>query len=294
MTDSVRRTDTPTIDAIDIKKAAIGVVKNRPITISLWVIGLILAVFGTGCGVNELQVQKYNAMLEQASRMDETGRKRAVQKLEKKQEIYYKKKGWFWQCDPECQTAYEQMQGAQAAVDKYEEMVQEQVNEARRKVGIWSSIGVQDVRNKFWSAWQTGKDMAMRHTMFDAFFMMMPGSREETLLSVIAKLVMQYIINLTFGLICSLFIFLYTLYGLIISYGESMLSGLAFFLVVLIAGTATLATYLFAIYGTVLGGGYYLAKQAALHDDARGGRRQHIGNQQQHMYRPSSRRYHHD
>merc|ERR1712187_140002 len=78
------------------------------------------------------------------------------------------------------------------------------------------------------------------------------------------------------GLITSFFFFLYGVYGLIVSYGESTMSGLAFFLLVLIAGMATIGTYLMAIYGTVAGGGMYLMKQAAkqqaLHGDRPGGR----------------------
>jgi len=74
---------------------------------------------------------------------------------------------------------------------------------------------------------------------------------------------MQYIINLTMGLISAFFFFLYNVYHLIVSYGEPMLSGLAFFLLVMMAGLATVGTHLGAIYGTVAGGGLFLLKQAA-------------------------------
>merc|ERR1719444_646617 len=99
--------------------------------------------------------------------------------------------------------------------------------------------------------------------MMDAFFMMMPGGKEETAVSMILKLVMQYIINLTMGLIGAFVFFIYSVYGLIVSYGEPALSGLAFFLLVLVAGMSTVGTYLVAIYGTVAGGGLWLVKQAA-------------------------------
>merc|ERR1719428_1028510 len=98
--------------------------------------------------------------------------------------------------------------------------------------------------------------------MMDAFFMMMPGSREESFASVIIKLVFQYVVNLTMGLIGAFFYFVYSVYTLIQSYGESFLSGLAFFLLVLISGMSIVGSYLVAIYGTVAGGGYYLIKQA--------------------------------
>merc|ERR1719336_3113952 len=79
----------------------------------------------------------------------------------------------------------------------------------------------------------------------------------------ILKLVLQYIMNLTLGIIGAFFYFVYAVYQLIVSYGEPTLSGLAFFLLVLVASLATVGSYLFAIYGTVAGGGLYLMKQAA-------------------------------
>merc|ERR1719264_2118675 len=77
--------------------------------------------------------------------------------------------------------------------------------------------------------------------------------------------------NLTVGLIGALFFFVYNVYQLIVSYGEPTLSGLAFFLLVLVAAMATVGTYLLAIYGTVAGGGIYLLKQAAKNAAVEGG-----------------------
>merc|ERR1719384_2320067 len=77
--------------------------------------------------------------------------------------------------------------------------------------------------------------------------------------------------NLTIGLMGAFVYFIYNVYHLIVSYGEPALSGLAFFLLVLVAGVATVGTYLIAIYGTVAGGGIYLVKQAAKQAAVEGG-----------------------
>jgi len=92
------------------------------------------------------------------------------------------------------------------------------------------------------------------------------------MVSYFVKLAMQYIINLTLGLMGAFCFFIYNVYTLIVSYGEPMLSGLAFFLLVLVAGVATVGSYLFAIYGTVAGGGIYLLQQAAKQAAVEGGR----------------------
>merc|ERR1712216_756397 len=76
------------------------------------------------------------------------------------------------------------------------------------------------------------------------------------------KLFFQYLVNLTMGLCGAFVYFVYNLYTLIVAYGEPAMSGLAFFLLVLVAGISTVGTYLFAIFGTVAGGGAYLVKQA--------------------------------
>ena len=73
------------------------------------------------------------------------------------------------------------------------------------------------------------------------------------------------IMNWTMGLIGMFFCFVHNVYTLIVSYGEPAMSGIAFFLLVLVASVATVGTYLCAIYGTVAGGSLYLMKQAAKH-----------------------------
>merc|ERR1719215_698614 len=120
--------------------------------------------------------------------------------------------------------------------------------------------------------------------MMDAFMMAMPGSREESIVSVILKLVLQYVVNLTMGLIFSLAFFIYNTYCLVVAYGESFMSGLAFFLLVVVASAATVGTYLGAIYGTVVGGGVYLVKQAAKQAALEGENRQRRPQMQNNPY----------
>ncbi|CAE8718595.1 unnamed protein product [Polarella glacialis] len=111
-----------------------------------------------------------------------------------------------------------------------------------------------------------------QHTMMDAMFMAFSGGEKETAMSMAMKLLMQYIVNLTMGIIGAFVFFVYNVYTLVVSYGESALSGLAFFLLVVVAGMATVGTYLVAIYGTVAGGGIFLLKQAAKQAAVEGGR----------------------
>jgi len=246
-----------------VVRTATHVVKQRPVGVSMWVIGCLLAAFAKGFSVDDATMESYTVTLQHAKEVSSKDLSKALETLRVAEHRYQNAKGWFWSCDQKCQKAKDQVGMAQADVARVQAMEQKIVNEARREVGIWSVCGVQDVRDSFWSAWTSGKDIAARYTMMDAMFMMLPGSQEESMMSFFFKLLMQYIINLTMGLIGALFFFVYNVYHLIVSYGEPMLSGLAFFLLVMMAGLATVGTYLGAIYGTVAGGGLFLLKQAA-------------------------------
>jgi len=254
------------VDDLDIGgivvKTATAIVKNRPVSVSLWVVGLLIAAFANGFQVDEVTRESHAINLQQASEVDAKELEKAYRAYHRADEQYRAAKGWFWSCDERCQRAYDKVGMAKQDMMRVQAKRDRLITEARQEVGIWSTFGVADVRKSFWAAWQSGKDFAARYTMMDAMFMMFAG-KEETLVSMMVKLLFQYIINLTMGIIGAFFFFLYNVYSLIVSYGEPTLSGIGFFLLVTVSASATIGTYLFAIYGTVAGGTVYLVKQAA-------------------------------
>lgn len=270
------------VDELDVGAIVVStvknVVKNRPISVSLWVLGLLIAAFANGFAVDDLTRESYSMTLQMAEEVDRKELGMALRNFQEADSRYYNAKGWFWSCDNRCQKAKDRADMAQAEVNRVQKKRDGIMSDARKEVGIWSVYGVREVRDAFWRAWKSGKDFAARYTMMDAMFMMI-GGKEETAMSMIMKVIMQYIINLTMGLIGAFFFFMYSAYTLVVSYGEPALSGIAFFLLVLVAGVATVGSYLCAIYGTVAGGGLYLvkqaAKQAALKGE-QGGRRQQV------------------
>jgi len=267
--ESLKKVEDLDIGAL-VATTVTNVVKKRPISVSLWVVGLLLAAFANGFQVGDEARESYSVTLQMAEEVDRTELNKALRHLGVAEDRYYNAKGWFWQCDNRCQKEKDKAGMARAEVERLQRKRDQIMTDARREVGIWSTFGVKDVRESFWRAWKSGKDFAARYTMYDALFMMI-GGKEETAVSMIMKLVMQYIINLTMGLIGAFFFFIYNVYTLVCSYGEPALSGIAFFLLVLVAGMATVGTYLFAIYGTVAGGGLYLVKQAAKQAAVEGG-----------------------
>lgn len=247
-----------------------SVVKNRPVSVSLWALGLLLAAFANGFAVGKDSEERYEVTLRAAEKVDRKELSEAMIEMSHAERRYYNSKGWF-SCDRACERNRDSYNMARNRMEQVKAKRDQIMSEARGEVGIWSTFGVGEVRAAFWSAWQSGKDWAARVTMYDALFMAV-GGRDETMATMVMKLVGQYIMNLTMGLIGMLFFFVYNVYTLVVSYGESALSGLAFFLLVAIAGLATVGTYLVAIYGTLAGGGIYLAKQAAKQAAVEGGR----------------------
>lgn len=237
-------------------------VKNRPVSVSLWVIGLLIAAFANGFTVDDATRESHSINLQHANDVDAKELEKAFRSYHRADQQYRETKGWFWSCDERCNRAYDKVGMARAEVDRVQAKRDRLITDARQEVGIWSTFGVGDVRKSFWAAWQSGKDFAARYTMMDAMFMMFAG-KEESMASMMVKLFFQYLMNLTMGIIGAFFYFIYNVYTLIVSYGETTLSGIAFFLLVLVAAVSTIGTYLFAIYGTVAGGTVYLVKQAA-------------------------------
>eukprot|EP00397_Hematodinium_sp_SG-2012_P026974 GEMP01028311.1.p1 GENE.GEMP01028311.1~~GEMP01028311.1.p1 ORF type:complete len:285 (+),score=41.58 GEMP01028311.1:45-899(+) len=262
------------IGSIAIRKT-VEFVKRRPVVTSLYVIGLLAAALGTGFKVTTDAIQHYQEGMARANHVTSSDLARAVNELKRADLEYYNVKGWFWQaCDERCQKAKTRYMISEARVAEVTARRDEIMTNARREVGIWSTLGVQDVRNSFWSSWERGKEQAKRWTMMDAFMAMLPGGREETLISMVFKLIMQYLVNLTVALLGACIYFMYSVYTLVVAYGESFVSGMFFFGLVFCAGTSIFMTYMGMLFGVTAGGVYYVQKQAQKQRIAAGARPQ--------------------
>eukprot|EP00930_Biecheleria_cincta_P041484 TRINITY_DN28439_c0_g1_i1.p1 TRINITY_DN28439_c0_g1~~TRINITY_DN28439_c0_g1_i1.p1 ORF type:complete len:359 (-),score=61.19 TRINITY_DN28439_c0_g1_i1:74-1150(-) len=236
-------------------------VQQRPVLVSTWVFGLLVASLAGGFPVSESAQEAYTVMKNHSDAIGSVEITRALHELRVSESNYYATKG-FWSCDENCTRSYDRLQMAQAELARASRHREEALAEARSEVGIWSSFGVQDVRDRLWSSWKSGKDFAERLTWWDAVFLTV--GRDEPIQQVILRMVLKYTLNLTLGLISCFCYFVYSVYGLIVSYGSSFLSGAAFFLLALVAGLSVVSAYLGSMYA-VVGGGYMMyMKQSAI------------------------------
>ncbi|CAD7957281.1 unnamed protein product [Amoebophrya sp. A25] len=256
-----RRTEEGGPNAGVIIAAATGFVKRRPVTVSLWVVGLLVAALGNGFAVSMQQMETYQDAMSHAHHVTDRELGQARRLFKEADQRYYNAKGWFWSCDANCQKMLSRRDLAQARLLEVESKRDNLIKEARQTVGIWSTIGVQEVRERFWGAWEQGKETAKRWTMMDAIFMALPGDRERTFVQVILQIIFQYLTNLTIGMISAMFIFLTNVAYLVYNYGESFLSGIAFFALVVVSCVAVVSTYLGVLGGAVVGGVTYVVNK---------------------------------
>merc|ERR1719152_531611 len=130
-------------------------------------------------------------------------------------------------------------------------------SDAKAAVGIWSQYGIDDVRERFWKAYQDGKDFAKRMTFWDVMFGV-GGSRDEELYVTLLRWLGQIMMSFTVGLVSALFSFCFSLVSMIWEYKASYLTGLLFFAVAMTGASAMVATFIGGMYATAAGGVYML------------------------------------
>lgn len=165
---------------------------------------------------------------------------------------------------------------------------------ARQAVGLWSAVGVADVRRLFWQSWEEGKAFAKRMTFWD---IMLAGTsrREETLVAVLLRWLSQFLMNLSLGLISAVrapparprgsaiarppipftllprpppyppqvLWFSARAVSLVFSYQPGIVSGGAFVAISVFGAAGSVLLFLALCYTAAIGGVYLVAKQAA-------------------------------
>jgi len=136
-------------------------------------------------------------------------------------------------------------------------------SEAKSQVGLWSQYGVDEVRERFWKAYQSGKDFAKRMTFWDVMLGTGGRGRDEELLGTLLRWLGQIMMNFTVGLISALFSFMFALVSMIWEYKASYLSGILFFAVAMSGASAMVATFIGGMYATAAGGVYMVIKSSS-------------------------------
>ena len=229
-----------------------------------WVLGLY-ALFLAGAPYTPTvqEEQRYADLMTQAVFSEELRQAQHALMVEQRQldEVNV----WFWWTrspyDRLVPEARRRVAEARAIFDAESRQRDELVSEAKSTVGIWSAYGVEEVRERFWKAYQSGKDFAKRMTWWDVLLGGVSRRDEEAWVSIM-RWVGQIMMNFTVGLISALVSFFFSLLSMLWEYKASYASGIAFFVVAMSGASAMVALFIGGMYGTAVGGVYILAKNA--------------------------------
>uniref|UniRef100_A0A7S2VYJ2 Uncharacterized protein n=1 Tax=Eucampia antarctica TaxID=49252 RepID=A0A7S2VYJ2_9STRA len=231
---------------------------------------LVLLIFTTGTKLTLQQRQQYNSIM---NTIDLKAEYDASDRYGRAAHAYQSSKGWFT-CDGLCQRNKRRMEAVKQDLDEVRAEGNARMSDAKSKAGLFSEVGVAEVKDSFWDYFHKGKQFAKRRSMWDALFMGMRSmGRDENILEYCLKLLLQVLINFSLGLIGALFIFVWGLWTIVNSYQPDPLTAAAFFVGATCAGFAFVSTYLFLIYGAAAGSVYGLAKVVESNARLQNGRR---------------------
>lgn len=233
--------------------------RNKVITGSYLFGILVLCIAGSGTKLTYDQRREYNRIL---STIDLDAEYEASSRYYSADQAYRASKGWF-SCDSLCMRNKERMENAKYRLDQVRAVGNSKMSDAKATAGVFSEIGVGEVKDSFWGYFTQGKRFAKRQSMWDAMFMGMRSmSRDESMIEYAFKVLLQFLINFSMGLVMALIIFIFGLASIVKSYQPNPITAVAFFLSAVCAAFAFVATYLFLIYGAAAGSVYGVAKFA--------------------------------
>lgn len=242
--------------------------RNKFITGSYLLGILVLAFFSSGTQLTRQQMREYNEIM---SKIDLQAEYDATNDYWNARNAYHATKGWFT-CDGLCQRNKRRMEQAERALNDIRKEGQARMSDAKSVAGLFSEVGVGEVKDSFWQYFYAGKQFAKRQSMWDALFIgirQISRGRDETWIEYGLKLLMQVLLNFSMGLIMALIMFVIGLWTIVRSYQPTPLVAVVFFVAAACAAFAFVVTYLLAVYGAAATGVYGVVKFGETYSRAR-------------------------
>ena len=255
--------------AVLAARYVINRIKKHYIMSSIYFVGLLAAVIGSGLSVTNEQRSVYEQQVSRAQTITGTDLTRLARELYINEQLYYKHKGWF-SCDSTCMVYHDKCEGLRRQLKSVKDQRDGILLEGRQTVGAWSVYGISDLRRAFWQAWEDGKEAARRMTMLDAVFIglgSMTGSnsdRDNSFIITLIRIILQFVANLTFGLMTAFVVFAFEAWSIISSYGPSVLSHIALFGLTLAASGSVVTSAIGGIAGCTVAGIYWVYRTAEM------------------------------
>jgi len=239
--------------------------RNHKVISGSYLLGILtLLLVGSGTKLSYQQSRDYNDIM---NTIDLQAEYDASQDYWHARNAYQATKGWFFSCDHLCQRNKRRMEDMERVLNDVRREGQARMSDAKSIAGVFSEVGVDEMKDSFWSYFSAGKQFAKRQSMWDLMFMGMRSmmsrrARDESTMEYVIKILMNVLINFSIGLIMSLVFFIIGLWTIIKSYQPNPIVAVVAFVCASCAAFSFVATYLAAMYGAAAGGLYGLAKVA--------------------------------
>lgn len=228
-----------------------------------YIFGIAFLLFvGNGFQLSLQQKKEYHHIMNQ---IDLQAEFEASENVWRARQAYQASRGWFWSCDGLCQRNQKRLKQAEQTLREIRNEGQARMSDAKSIAGIFSEVGVGEVKDSFWQHFSSGKQFAKRQSMWDALFIgvrQMHRGRDESWIEFALKVLMQVLLNFSMGLIMALVFFVVGLWSIVNSYQPNPVIAVLFFVGAVCAAFAFVASYLLAVYGAAATGVYGLIKVA--------------------------------
>lgn len=234
--------------------------KKHKVISGSYILGILfLFLIGSGTKLTYDQRREYNYLM---NKVDVQAEYDASRYYAQTMQAYRATKGWF-SCDYVCQRNKQRMENAKYTLDQVRRDGYEIMSNAKSVAGLFSEVGVEEVKDTFWEKFHSGKAYAKRQSMWDAMFMGIRSmSRDENMVEYLFRVLMQVLLNFTMGLVAAAGMFIFSLWSIIKSYQPNPVTAVAFFIGASCAAFAFVSTYIMGIYGAAAGGVYGMLKLA--------------------------------
>jgi len=257
---TAREMDRMSTALIDV---GIRLVKQNPIPVGMYFIGILICLIFNGFSVTDTQRYQYENKLQETRDISE--KLYALQSdVYMREQDYYRSRGWFFSCDQTCHERKSDYEWSKGQLKLAVEVEQNIIGEAKSAVGLFSTYGVSETRELFWTRFNQGKAFAKRQTMWDALFIGIGAmGRDEKFMSYVARVALNLLLNFTLGVFGAVVAFIFGLYSLIQSYQASFLTGMTFFMFAALSACAFAMTWLIGLYLAAAGTAYVGLKAVA-------------------------------
>jgi hypothetical protein len=148
-----------------VLRGAAGFARRNKVIAGSYLFGLlVLLLMGSGTRLSLEQRREYNAIMDT---IDLRAEFEASNRYAQADHAYRATKGWFT-CDSICQRNKRRMETARYELDLVRAEGRARMSDAKAVAGLFSEVGVGEVKDSFWATFHSGQQFAKRQSMWDA------------------------------------------------------------------------------------------------------------------------------